>query len=259
MDCTAGKGDMKGAVALVTGAVSGMGRELVHVLAERGVTVAVVDIRAEAAAQTIEGLAELRNQARAYALDVSDSTAVANVVAAVERDLGPIAHLANLAGIHDFRAIEDITDLMWDRMMRVNVYGQFYTCRAVLSGMVARRAGTIVNMSSIHAVRGEARGAHYAAAKAAVIGLTKSIAREKAPFNVRANSVAPGPIDTPLWRGDRSDEVNAAIMQKRSQVIPIGRLGQAREVAEVIAFLLSPQSSYVTGQTFNIDGGEVMN
>ena len=245
MDCTAGKGDMKGAVALVTGAGSGMGRELVHVLAERGVTVAVVDIRAEAAAQTIEGLAELRNQARAYALDVSDSTAVANVVAAVERDLGPIAHLANLAGIHDFRAIEDITDLMWDRMMRVNVYGQFYTCRAVLSGMVARRAGTIVNMSSIHAVRGEARGAHYA--------------REKAPFNVRANSVAPGPIDTPLWRGDRSDEVNAAIMQKRSQVIPIGRLGQAREVAEVIAFLLSPQSSYVTGQTFNIDGGEVMN
>jgi NAD(P)-dependent dehydrogenase (short-subunit alcohol dehydrogenase family) len=164
-----------------------------------------------------------------------------------------------LAGIHDFRAIEDISDELWDRMMRVNVYGQFYVCRAVLPRMCERRFGVIVNMSSIHAVRGEAKGAHYAAAKSAITGFTKSIAREKAAFNIRANSVAPGPIDTPLWRGNRSDAENEVLMNNRSKVIPLGRLGRASEVAEAMAFLLSPQSSYINGQTLNIDGGEIMN
>jgi len=251
--------DMKDGTALVTGAGSGMGRELALVLARRGVRVAVVDIRQEAAEQTVAMIAAEWGWARAYALDVSVSAQVNAVVAAVENEVGPIRYLAQLAGIDDLRAIEDISDEIWDRMMRVNVYGQFYVCRAVLPRMTERRFGVIVNMSSIHAIRGEANRAHYAASKSAVTGLTKSIAREKAAFNIRANSVAPGPIDTPLWRGKHSDAENEVLMRNRSKVIPLGRLGRASEVAEAMAFLLSPQSSYINGQTLNIDGGEVMN
>jgi NAD(P)-dependent dehydrogenase (short-subunit alcohol dehydrogenase family) len=251
--------DMKGGTALVTGSGSGMGRELARILARRGVQVAVADLRLDAAKATVDMIAGEGGNGRAYALDVSDSGQVNALVAAVEKELGPIKYLAQLAGIHDFRAIEDISDELWDRMMRVNVYGQFYVCRAVLPRMCERRFGVIVNMSSIHAVRGESKGAHYAAAKSAITGFTKSIAREKAEFNIRANSVAPGPIDTPLWRGDRSDAENEVLMKNRSRVIPVGRLGRADEVAEVMAFLLSPQSSYMNGQTLNIDGGEIMN
>jgi NAD(P)-dependent dehydrogenase (short-subunit alcohol dehydrogenase family) len=251
--------DFSGAVAIVTGAGSGMGRELARLLAAQGAQVAVLDLRGAAAADTVAAIVRDGGCARAYPLDVTDSSAVLRAVSTVEAELGPVRHLANLAGIHDFRAIEDIDDALWDRMMRVNVYAQFYMCRAVLPRMMERRFGTLVNMSSIHAVRGESMGAHYAAAKSAITGFTKSIAREKAPWNIRANAVAPGPIDTPLWRGTRSDEENAALMKKRSQVIPVGRLGQALEVAEAIAFLLGPRSSYVNGQTLNIDGGEIMN
>lgn len=251
--------EMKGGTALVTGAGSGMGRELALILARRGVRIAVADMRGTAAEGTVAMIAAEGGEARAYALDVTDSARVNSVVAAVESEVGPIRYLAQLAGIHGSAAIEDISDEAWDRMMKVNVYGQFYVCRAVLPHMMARRFGVIVNMSSIHGVRGEARAAHYAAAKSAVTGLTKSIAREKAEFNIRVNSVAPGPIDTPLWRGDRSDAENEVIMKNRSKVIPVGRLGRASEVSEVIAFLLSPQSSYVNGQTLNIDGGEIMN
>ena len=250
---------MKGGTALVTGAGRGMGRELSLILARRGVRIAVADVRHEAADETVAMIAAEGGTARAYALDVTDSARVNTVVAAVESEVGPIRYLAQLAGIYEARVIEDITDESWDRMMRVNVYGQFYVCRAVLPLMTRRRFGVIVNMSSIHGVRGEARAAHYAAAKSAVTGLTKSIAREKAEFNIRVNSVAPGPIDTPLWRGDRSDAENEVLMKNRSKVIPAGRLGRASEVAEVIAFLLGPESSYVNGQTLNIDGGEVMN
>ena len=251
--------EMKGGTALVTGAGSGMGRELALILVRRGVRVAVADMREAAARETVAMITAEGGTARAYALDVTDSARVNAVVAAVETEVGPIRYLAQLAGIHGSSPIEEITDDAWDRMMKVNVYGQFYVCRAVLPHMTARRFGVIVNMSSIHGVRGEARAAHYAAAKSAVTGLTKSIAREKAEFNIRVNSVAPGPIDTPLWRGDRSDAENEVIMKNRSKVIPVGRLGRAYEVSEVIAFLLSPQSSYVNGQTLNIDGGEIMN
>jgi 3-oxoacyl-[acyl-carrier protein] reductase len=124
--------------------------------------------------------------------------------------------------------------------------------------MMQRRFGSIVNMSSLHAIRGQAGRAHYAAAKAAVIGLTKSLAREKGALNIRANAVAPGPIDTPLWRAGRRGPGLRRDMRERAHVIPLGRLGEPEEIAEVIAFLLSARSSYITGAVLTADGGEIM-
>ena len=172
--------------------------------------------------------------------------------------LGPIDSLVNIAGIYEVAKLEDIADDAWARMFAVHVNGTFYCCRAVLPGMIAAQAGAIVNMSSLHALRGQANAAHYAAAKGAIIGFTRSIAREKGKLGIRANAVAPGPIDTPLWRNAVPADEIEAMMAKRSEVIPIGRLGQPAEVAQTIVYLLGPAASYITGQVVAIDGGETM-
>ena len=249
---------MEGRVAFVTGGGSGMGRETARLLGEAGARVAICDRDGAAARATAEIVEQAGGTARADQVDVSDSAAVDRAVAAASEALGPVDALVNIAGIYQVAAVEDISDENWARMFAVHVNGTFHTCRAVLPGMVAARAGAIVNMSSLHAIRGQANAAHYAAAKGAVIGLTKSIAREKGPLGIRANAVAPGPIDTPLWRGAVPPDELDAVMAKRSEVIPIGRLGEAAEVAQTIVYLLSPAASYITGQVVTIDGGESM-
>ena len=249
---------MEGRVAFVTGGGSGMGRETARLLAEAGARVTVCDRDGDAARETVKIVEEAGGIARAAEVDVSDSGAVNRAVAAAADAFGPIDALVNIAGIYRIAAVEDIADEDWARMFAVHVNGTFYTCRAALPGMIAARSGAIVNMSSLHAVRGQANAAHYAAAKGAIIGLTKSIAREKGPFGIRANAVAPGPIDTPLWRGAVPPDEIDAVMAKRSEVIPMGRLGAPAEVAQTIVHLLSPAASYITGQVVTIDGGESM-
>ena len=249
---------MEGGVALVTGGGSGMGRETARLLGEAGARVAICDRDGDAARETVRIVEDAGGTARAEEVDVSDSGAVNRAVAAAADALGPIGMLVNIAGIYRVAAVEDIADDDWARMFAVHVNGTFYTCRAVLPGMVAARAGAIVNMSSLHAIRGQANAAHYAAAKGAIIGLTKSIAREKGPLGIRANAVAPGPIDTPLWRGAVPPDELDAVKAKRSEVIPIGRLGEPAEVAQTVVHLLSPAASYITGQVVTIDGGESM-
>ena len=249
---------MEGRVAFVTGGGSGMGRETARLLAEAGARVTVCDRDGDAARETVKIVEEAGGTARVEEADVSDSGAVNRAVAAAADAFGPIDALVNIAGIYRIAAVEDIADEDWARMFAVHVNGTFYTCRAVLPGMIAARSGAIVNMSSLHAVRGQANAAHYAAAKGAIIGLTKSIAREKGPLGIRANAVAPGPIDTPLWRGAVPPDEIDAIMAKRSEIIPMGRLGAPAEVAQTIVHLLSPAASYITGQVVTIDGGESM-
>ena len=144
-------------------------------------------------------------------------------------------------------------------MFRVHVFGMHSVTRSVLTGMLDRGAGNIVNVTSIHAVRGQSLTAHYSAAKGAILAYTKSLAREKSPLGIRVNAVAPGPIDTPLWRGDLAEDEIAEKIAQRSKIIPMDRLGTADEVAAGIVFLLSPGASYLTGHIMTIDGGEVMN
>lgn len=249
---------MEGRVAFVTGGGSGMGRETARLLGEAGVRVAVCDRDGAAARETARIVEDAGGTARVEEADVSDSGAVNRAVAAAADAFGPIEMLVNVAGIYQVAAVEDIADEDWAHMFAIHVDGTFHTCRAVMPGMIAARAGAIVNMSSLHAIRGQANAAHYAAAKGAIIGLTKSIAREKGPLGIRANAVAPGPIDTPLWRGAVPPDEIDAVMAKRSEIIPIGRLGEPVEVAQTIVHLLSPAASYITGQVVTIDGGESM-
>ncbi len=246
---------LTGRVAFLTGAGSGMGRETALALGRAGCTVAVTDLSGDAANAVAR---EIGNRARGYALDVTNSRAVDDAVAAAERDLGPIDCLSTFAGIYQVKKAEEITDPDWARMFAVQVNGTFHACRAVLRGMVKRKSGAIVTTSSIHALRGQADAAHYAAAKGAILSFTKSIAREKAPLGIRANSIAPGPIDTPMWREGRSGRELEDAKAGRSKIIPMGRLGEANEIAPMVVFLLSPAASYITGACMVLDGGELM-
>ena len=244
--------------AVVTGAGSGMGRATALALAARGLRVAVLDLNIAAARESVAMIAGADGLAREYQLDVAKSKDVDKVFARVTKDLGPIGYLVNIAGHDAVCPMEKITDEEWSRMFAVAVNGCFYCCRAVLPGMMARRFGSIVNMSSLHAVRGQAGRTHYAAAKGAIMGLTKSLAREKAGDGIRVNAVAPGPIDTPLWRSGRGGGALTKDIAERVKVIPLGRLGRPEEIAELILYLLSGQASYITGQVITADGGEIM-
>lgn len=245
-------------VSLITGAGSGIGRQTAISLGQAGDAVAVADIDEAAARKTADAIAGTGGIAAAYRLDVADAANVADVAGAVAQDLGPVERAVNLAGILGFADIEDIADEDWARMMAVHAGGAFHVCRAVLPGMVQRRRGAIVNTASVFALRGQAGAAHYAAAKAAVIAFSKSIAREKAPFGVRVNVVAPGPVDTPFFgRGMSGEELNTT-RRERAKTIPLGAIARPEQVSSVIVFLLGDGAAHMTGQVVPVDGGETM-
>ena len=245
-------------VSLITGGGSGIGRQTAISLGQAGDAVAVADMDETAARKTADAILGTGGIAIPYALDVADSAAVADVAATVARDLGPVERAVNLAGIIGFADIEDIADADWKRMMAVHAGGTFHVCRAVIPGMVERRRGAIVNIASVFALRGRAGAAHYAAAKAAVIALTKSIAREKAPYGVRVNAVSPGPVDTPFFGRGMSGDALDAVRGERAKTIPLGAIARAEQVSSVIVFLLGEGAGHMTGQVVPVDGGETM-
>lgn len=247
-----------GYAAIVTGAGSGMGRATALALGRRRVAVAVVDRDGSSAEETVTAIEAEGGTAELFVLDVSNARRVEATVKRIGQRLGPIGYLVNIAGHDGLGALETLSDEDWMRMFAVTVHGAFFMCRASLPAMMEHRFGRIVNMSSLHAICGQAGRTHYAAAKAAIIGLTKSLAREKAALNIRVNAVAPGPIDTPLWRAGRGGARLRRDMTERATVIPLGRLGRPEEIADAIVFLLSERSSYITGAVLTADGGEIM-
>ena len=251
--------ELHGKTALITGGGGGIGRATALALARQGARIASVDLDGDAAQETAKAIEANGGTSWASMLDVTDSAAVSAVIGEAECALGPIDRLVNIAGIYRLIDAENITDEDWRRMFSIHVDGTFFCCRAALPGMIARGSGAIVNTSSLHAIRGQAGAVHYSAAKGAIVGLTKALAREKAPSGIRVNAVAPGPIDTPLFRGAIPPGEADTLIAKRTSIIPMGRLGRVDEVAGVIAFLLSDAASYMTGQIVTIDGGEVMN
>jgi NAD(P)-dependent dehydrogenase (short-subunit alcohol dehydrogenase family) len=251
-------GDFTNKHAVITGAASGIGRSVAFELAKQGAILSILDRDMTGLQDTTGMIARDKAQAHPYQLDVSDSAAVTKTMQEIERVSGSPDYLVNAAGAFFAGPIESLTDDIWLKCFSVNAFGVFYVCRALLPGMMKRGKGAIVNISSLHAQNGQPNASLYAAAKGAVMAFTKSLAREKAASGIRANVVAPGPIDTPFWRkamiGDNAD---AAIAQ-RVKSIPLGRLGQPADVARVIVFLLSSASDYMTGQVVTVGGGEIM-
>lgn len=245
------KGELQGAIAAVTGASRGIGLATAVELARGGARVALLsrdEGRArEAAARVPEG------RGQGVACDVVDRDQVDAAVERIESELGPITILVNNAGLTRDRLVLRTRDEDWDAVLDVNLKGAFNMIRAVSRGMVRRREGVIVNVSSVVALMGNPGQANYAAAKAGLIGLTKSVARELAPRGIRANVVAPGFIDTQMTANLDADARDFLLAR-----IPLGHLGEAEDVAPVIRFLAGPGARYITGQVIVVDGGMVM-
>ena len=236
--------------AIVTGAGSGIGRAIALRLAKDGYKVLVNDFRIETA-QAVA--AEIGPNAHAIGGDVSREADIAAMVAACTAAFGPCTHLVNCAGhVHQARFV-DLAPADWDRMFAVHVRGTYLATRAVLPAMLARGAGVVVNIASQLGQIGGIELVHYSAAKAAIIGMTKSLAREVSAQGVRVNAVAPGPINTPLV-ANLSDAWKAA----KSAELPLQRFGEPHEVAATVAFLCSPGASLFVGQTLGPNSGDVM-
>jgi 2-hydroxycyclohexanecarboxyl-CoA dehydrogenase len=241
---------------IVTGAGSarGIGREACLRLAAAGWSVAALDLDEGAAQETAE-LAAREGDGRAVGLgcDVTKGGQVDAAVSAVERDLPPLAALVNNAGITAPTRFLDIEEEEWDRIFDVNVRGTYLVTRRVLPGLVGRGHGRIVNLSSVSAVRGGGvfGGSHYSAAKAAVLGLTRALAREAGPSGVTCNALAPGLIGTDITAGKLSPERRAQILAD----VPVRREGTVGEVASMIVYLCSEDAGFVTGATLDINGG----
>jgi 2-hydroxycyclohexanecarboxyl-CoA dehydrogenase len=241
---------------IVTGAGSarGIGREACLRLAAAGWSVAALDLEEGAARETAElAASEGGGRAVGLACDVTKGAQVDAAVSAVEGDLPPVAALVNNAGITAPTRFLDIDEDEWDSIFDVNVRGTYLVTRRVLPGLIDRGYGRIVNLSSVSAVRGGGvfGGSHYSAAKAAVLGLTRALAREVGPSGVTCNALAPGLIGTDITAGKLSPERQAQIVAD----VPVRRQGTVGEVASMIVYLCSEDAGYVTGATLDINGG----
>lgn len=245
----------KGKVALVTGGSRGIGKATAFKLASEGASVAVHYATSGVAAEDVcvEIYSEYKQKALPYQADIADRDAVNKMVAYVTKELGTIALLVNNAGDVGDMTFDELTPEHWDRIIAVNLTGPFNVLWAVKQGMIEKQFGRIVNVSSIAALAVRPNQLPYAAAKAGIISLTKSCCGPLAKHNIRINSVAPGAIDT-----DMLSEVSPEMVEQLRATTPLGRLGEPYEMANVIAFLLSEESSFMTGTTVIASGGRIL-
>ncbi len=248
---------LKGKKALVTGGTAGIGKAIASIYAEQGADVAIFGTnqeRAEQAVKEIEALRASPEQKVTYALvNVSNSKEVEESVDKLLKEWGHIDILVNNAGITRDGLLARMSEEDWDLVVDVNLKSVYNLCRAFARPMMKARSGTIINISSVIGLTGNAGQINYAASKSGMIGFTKSLAKELASRNVRANCLAPGYIETQMTSG-LSDQVKESILSK----IPMSRIGMPRDIAHAALFLASDLASYITGQVLTVDGGMVM-
>jgi 3-oxoacyl-[acyl-carrier protein] reductase len=245
---------LQGKVALVTGASRGIGRAIALELARQGAKVAVNYAGSEAKAnEVVEEIKNMGGEAFAIQADVSNAEAVDQMVKAVLERFERIDILVNNAGITRDNLLMRMKEEEWDDVININLKGVFNCTKAVTRPMMKQRYGRIVNIASIVGVSGNPGQANYVAAKAGVIGLTKTAARELASRNITVNAVAPGFITT-----DMTDRLSEELKEEMLKQIPLARFGEPEDIAKVVSFLVSDAASYVTGQTLHVDGGMVM-
>jgi NAD(P)-dependent dehydrogenase (short-subunit alcohol dehydrogenase family) len=239
---------------IVTGAAQGIGRAVALRLAAADVHLAVWDVKSDGVAETARLCHGKGAVSRAHTVDVADADAIEAAVAAFERDWGKPDGLVNNAGIFPRARALDLDLAEWDQVLRVNLTGTFVTARAVAARMKDLGHGVIVNTASGRALAGAAKGAHYAASKGGIVALTKSLALDWAAYGIRVNCVIPGLTDTAQPRVEMGDNE----LQAAGARIPLGRVGRPEDIAAVVAFLLSDESGYMTGQSVAANGGSIM-
>ncbi len=238
-------------IALVTGAGRGIGAEIALTLAAENTDIAVVDYSDQAAAQaTLDALTAAGVTARYYRCDVSDFTATKNVVDQIVKDFGRIDILVNNAGITADNLLLRMEEAEWDRVLSINLKGCFNMIKHVTPYMMRKRYGRIVSISSVVGLMGNAGQANYAASKAGIIGLTKTVAKEFGARNITANAVAPGFIKTAM-----TDALTEEQKQAMYKLIPLGKLGETKDIANAVKFLVSEDARYITGVVLKVDGG----
>jgi 3-oxoacyl-[acyl-carrier protein] reductase len=243
--------DFTGKVAIVTGSGRGIGKAIAMKLAENGATLVINDVGDSAPAeQTVTEIKNMNRQAMAIMADVSSSADVTKMMETAIAAYGKVDILVNNAGITRDQLTMKMTDEEWDKVLAIDLKSVFLCTRAVLRPMLKQRSGRIISMSSVVGIIGNAGQANYAAAKAGIIGFTKTIAKEVASRGITVNAVAPGFIDTPMTQ---------VLPEERKQTlmnnIPLGYLGTPRDIAETVAFLASEEARYITGQVISVDGG----
>ncbi|MGN6467203.1 MAG: SDR family NAD(P)-dependent oxidoreductase [Rhizobiaceae bacterium] len=241
-------------VALITGAGDGMGRAHALLMSERGADVIVADINEKMAQQTAEMVRHNGRRAHVEVVDMGDESAVKGMAQRAAEALGPVDILVNNAGFGQRATIEEISEEDFDRMFAVHVYGSFFCTQAVVPAMKKARYGKIINISSIWGMAGAPVASHYCAAKAALLGFTKSWAKELAPWNIHVNAVAPGGVRS----GGPTKLDNSEILKAKEEKVPLKRYCQPIEIAYAVAFLASPEADFITGQVVSPNGGETI-
>ena len=246
---------LKDKIAIVTGARRGMGRTHVLALAKEGAKVVVSDISLEGCEKVVDEVKNLGGQAIAVKCDVTKKQEIEKMVKETLDKFGKIDILVNNAGIAEFKAFLEMTEEEWDKTLDINLKGYFLCAQACVKEMVKQKSGVIVNIASVAMGQvgiGFPNIAHYCASKGGIVGMTEALAVELAPYNIRVNAIAPGMIETPMIDSIKQDPKGMEAMLAR---VPMHRVGKPEEVSELVLFLASDKSSYMTGSVVVIDGG----
>jgi len=251
--------------ALLTGAAGGIGLAVAEAFLDEGAYCTIVDIGLQPSAGVQALLASHSQRVQYVQADVTQAASIAAMLAAARRRFGPVRVLFNNAAVFDLAPLLDSDEDSFERLFAVNVKGMFFVMQAVLRQMVANGIpGSVINLASQAGRRGEALVSHYCATKAAVISYTQSAALAMAPHGIRVNGIAPGVVDTPMWASVDAlfaKYENLAIGEKKKAVglaVPLGRMGRPADIAGAAIFLASDEAGYITAQTLNVDGGNVM-